>query len=61
MNGDDEVMIYYGSLGDYPQWVSAYNEGAIDIRRYPVTLKVSTDIIVEIAYPALAFMTSGGR
>lgn len=58
MNGDDEVMIYYGSLGDYPQWVSAYNEGAIDIRRYPVTLKVSTDIIVEIAYPALAFMTS---
>lgn len=58
MDGENEVMIYYGSLGDYPQWVSAYNEGAIDIRRYPVTLKVSTDVIVEIAYPALAFMTS---
>ncbi len=27
MDGDDEVMIYYGCLGDFPQWVSAYNQG----------------------------------
>ena len=35
MDGDEEVMIYYGTLGDFPQWVSAYNDGAIDVRRYP--------------------------
>ena len=58
MDGDDEVMIYYGCLGDFPQWVSAYNDGAIDIRRYPVSINVSTDVQVIITYPALAFMTA---
>lgn len=58
MDGDTEVMVYYGCLGDFPQWVSAYNDGAIDIRRYPVSLKVSPDVLVEIAYPAMAFMTA---
>ena len=58
MDGDTEVMIYYGCLGDFPQWVSAYNQGAIDIRRYPVVLKVSEGVNVVIAYPALAFMTA---
>lgn len=58
MDGEEEVMIYYGSLGDYPQWVSAYNEGAIDIRRYPVTLHVSSDVNVVITYPPMAFMTA---
>lgn len=58
MDGDDEVMIYYGCLGDFPQWVSAYNQGAIDIRRYPVVLQVAEAVDVVIAYPALAFMTA---
>lgn len=58
MDGDDEVMIYYGCLGDFPQWVSAYNDGAIDVRRYPVSLKVSADVEVVISYPAMAFMTA---
>lgn len=58
MDGDEEVMIYYGCLGDFPQWVSAYNDGAIDIRRYPVSINVSTDVQVIITYPALAFMTA---
>ena len=58
MDGGDEVMIYYGCLGDFPQWVSAYNDGAIDIRRYPVSLKVSADVEVVISYPAMAFMTA---
>lgn len=58
MDGDDEVMIYYGCLGDFPQWVSAYNDGAIDIRRYPVSISVTTDVEVAISYPAMAFMTA---
>lgn len=58
MDEEEEVMIYYGNLGDFPQWVSAYNNGAVDIREYPVKLKVSPDVIVEITYPAMAFMTA---
>lgn len=58
MDGDEEVMIYYGCLGDFPQWVSAYNQGAIDIRRYPVVLKVTEAVDVVISYPAMAFMTA---
>ena len=58
MDGDEEVMIYYGTLGDFPQWVSAYNDGATDVRRYPVSLKVSADVEVVINYPAMAFMTA---
>lgn len=58
MDGDEEVMIYYGCLGDFPQWVSAYNQGAIDIRRYPVVLKVSEAVDVVISYPAMSFMTA---
>ena len=58
MDGDEEVMFYYGTLGDFPQWVSAYNDGAIDVRRYPVSLKVSADVEVVISYPAMAFMTA---
>lgn len=58
MDGDTEVMIYYGCLGDYPQWVSAYKDGAVDIRRYPVSLKVSADVQVKVSYPSMAFMTA---
>lgn len=35
----EEVMIYYGSLGDAKQYVSAYAAGtAPDVRRYPVSI-----------------------
>lgn len=53
-----EIMLYYAALGDYPQYVSAYDSGAIDIRRFPVTIAVSTDAEVILGYPAEAFMTS---
>lgn len=53
-----EVMIYYASLGGYPQHVAAFNSGAIDIRRFPVVLNVGTDAEVVLGYPADAFMTS---
>ena len=33
-----EVMLYYGTLGDYPQWVSAYSQQGLDTRRYPVDI-----------------------
>ena len=52
-----ETMIYYGSLGEQKQYVSAYVEGtAPDVRRYPVSITVTAE--VEVSYPAEAWMTA---
>ena len=51
-----ETMIGYGSLGDAKQYVSAYV--APDVRRYPVSIAVTTGIQVDVAYPAEAWMTA---
>lgn len=54
-----ETMIYYGSLGEQKQYVSAYAEGtAPDVRRYPVSITVTAGVEVEVAYPAEAWMTA---
>ena len=54
-----ETMIYYGSLGDQKQYVSAYVEGtAPDVRRYPVSITVTAGVEVEVSYPAEAWMTA---
>ena len=58
MDGEEEILLYYGSLGEVPQYVSAYKNGAIDIRRYPVSIVISDGVEVQLAYPALAFMTA---
>ena len=55
----EETMIGYGSLGDARQYVSAYVEGtAPDVRRYPVSITVTTGTKVEVSYPAEAWMTA---
>ena len=53
-----EVMLYYGTLGDYPQWVSAYSEQGLDTRRYPVDITIGEGATVIIDYSPEAFMTS---
>ena len=58
LDGSD-VRLYYGTLGDYPQWVSAYtNNGGIDVRRYPVSITVGEAAQIIIDYSPEAFMTS---
>lgn len=52
-----EAMIYYGTLGDYPQWVSAYSDG-IDTRRFDVEITVGEGATVIVDYAPEAFMTS---
>ena len=54
-----ETLIGYGALGDAKQYVSAYVSGtAPDVRRYPVSITVTTGIQVDVAYPAEAWMTA---
>lgn len=53
-----EVMIYYGGLDDYPQWVQAYTSGAVEVRRFPISVGVSNTVEVHLDYHADAFMTA---
>ena len=54
---ENEILLYYATLGDFPQYVTAFQNGAVDIRRYPVTIAIADGVDVTIAYPALAFVT----
>ena len=55
----EEIMVYYGSLGDAKQKVKAYVPGSVpDTRRYPVSLEVTTGVEVGTAWPAEAWMTA---
>lgn len=54
----EEVLLYYGTLGDYPQWVSAYSNTGIDTRRFPISITVGEGAVVVIDYSPEAFMTA---
>lgn len=55
----ENVMVYYGSLGDAKQYVSAYTQGtAPDVRRYQVSITVTAGVEVSLGYPAEAWMTA---
>jgi hypothetical protein len=55
---DGEVLIYYGCLGDYPQWVSAYSATSVDVRRFPVVIAIGDDSGVETDFNCEAWMTA---
>ena len=44
-----EVMIFYGNLSKYPQYIAPYAGGGLDIRRYPVSVTVAegTTVILD--------------
>ena len=54
-----ETLIFYGCLGDHPQWVYPYSPGvAPDVRDYPVTIQISSEVNVQISFHADAFITA---
>ena len=52
-----EILLYYATMGDYPQYVAAYNGQAVDVRRYPVVIAFSECYNVELKPPAGAWVT----
>lgn len=54
----ENVLIYYATLGDTPHPVTSFSKGAIDIRRYPVSIALSENMSVQLIYPPLAFVTT---
>lgn len=54
-----ETLIFYGCLGDHPQWVYPYSPGvAPDVRDFPVKIQISSEVEVQINYHADAFITA---
>lgn len=54
---NNDVMVFYGTLGAYPQWVSSYQSG-IDTRRFDIEITVGEGAEVIVDYRPEAFMTS---
>jgi hypothetical protein len=54
----EKIMFGYGTLGDRPQYVSAYNTGSLDSRRFPVSITIGSGVKVTVLYDTVAFMTA---
>lgn len=53
-----EVLIYYGTLGDRPQYVSAASDTGVDVRRFPVGIVIGEGLGVTVDYHCEAWMTA---
>ena len=53
-----EIMLYYATLGDSPQPVSAFHDNRIDVRRYPVAIEMVIEGEPQTAYAPGAFVTA---
>ena len=42
-DGENEILLYYATLGDFPQYVTAFKNGKVNIKRYFVTIAVSDE------------------
>lgn len=45
---DNEIMIFYGNLSKYPQYIAPYTGGRLDIRRYPVSITIAEGTVVVL-------------
>ncbi len=54
----EEVLVCYGNLGDCPDSVLAFRDGANTVRDYPITLIIGAVPDVNISAPAGAYLTS---
>ena len=60
-DGENEILLYYASLGEYPQYIEAYENGKVNIKKYPVAITVADglkdDVNVTLEYAPVAFVT----
>ncbi len=47
LDGEEEVLIYYGDLSKYPQYIGPYT-GCQDVRRYPISLTIAEGSQVKL-------------
>lgn len=53
-----ETLIYYGTLGEHPQYVSAKSDTGVDVRRFPVAIIIGEGVDVIVTYKCEAWMTA---
>jgi hypothetical protein len=54
-----EVMIAYGTLGDYPQYVAPFNSArGVDVRRFPVAIAIGEDVGMVVDYKTDLWLTA---
>lgn len=54
-----EVMIAYGTLGDYPQFVAPFNSArGVDVRRFPVAIAIGEDVGMVVDYKTDLWLTA---
>lgn len=55
---EGEVMIYYASLGEYPQWVNPLGvDGGVDVRRFPIAIAIGDDKGISVDYKTDVWVT----
>jgi hypothetical protein len=54
-NGEG-ILLYYGTLGVAPQYVTPRSMGSMDIREYPVSILLTNEFEVTLSYPPGAFI-----
>lgn len=47
-DGEEKIAIYYGCLADYPQYIAPWEEGYLDVRRYPVSIRLAPSVKVDL-------------
>ena len=47
-DGDGEILLYYGCLAEYPQYIAPWNGNSLDIRRYPISITVAEGTEVKL-------------
>ena len=47
-DGEAKIAIYYGCLADYPQYIAPWEEGYLDVRRYPVSIRLAPSVKVDL-------------
>lgn len=55
---EGEIMLAYGTLGDYPQYIVAYDSGrGVDVRRFPISIAIGEDRGMVVDYRTDLWLT----
>lgn len=55
---DGEILMYYGSLGEYPTYISAASGDGVDTSRFPISITVGENAEIVVDYNPEAWMTA---
>jgi hypothetical protein len=55
---EGEILLYYATLGDRPQYVTEFRTDSVDIRRFPISIVLTSgEVDVILTFPSDSLMT----